>query len=64
VTFGTWTILPWQSPKAPGFGKQSSMGLTRASKWEGLHEQDSKRLGSSFTQEVRVAVVEAVKGKH
>jgi hypothetical protein len=29
-----------------------------------LHEQDPKRLASSFEQEVRVAIVEAFKSDH
>jgi len=32
--------------------------------WESLHEKDPKRLGSSFEQEIRVAIVEAVKSGH
>ena len=39
-------------------------GIDAAFKWEGLHEQDPKRLASSFEQEIRVVIVEAVTHEH
>lgn len=39
-------------------------GVDAAFEWEGLNEHDPKRLGSSFTQEIRVAIVEAIKKEH
>jgi hypothetical protein len=39
-------------------------GIDSGFVWEGLHEQDPKRLGSSFEQEVRVAIVDAFKSEH
>jgi hypothetical protein len=39
-------------------------GIDAGFKWEGLHAQDPKRLASSFEQEIRVAIVEAVKSEH
>ena len=31
---------------------------------EGLNEPDRKRLGSNFSQEIRVAIVEAIEKEH
>jgi hypothetical protein len=39
-------------------------GIDAAFQWEGLHEQDPKRLGSSFEQEIRVAIVDSIKHEH
>ena len=39
-------------------------GIDAGFKWEDLHEQDPKRLASSFEQEIRVAIVEAFKHEH
>jgi hypothetical protein len=39
-------------------------GIDAGFELEKLHEQDPKRLASSFTQEIRVAVVEAIKHEH
>ncbi len=39
-------------------------GIDAGFQWEGLHEQDPKRLASSFEQEIRVAIVEAMKHEH
>jgi len=39
-------------------------GVDAAFAWEGLNEHDPKRLGSSFAQEIRVAIVEAIKKEH
>jgi hypothetical protein len=50
--------------EAPRFRQAIQQGIDAAFRWEGLHEQDPKRLGSSFEQEIRVAVVEAFKCEH
>ena len=39
-------------------------GIDAAFQLETLHEQDPKRLASSFEQEIRVAIVEGVKSEH
>jgi hypothetical protein len=39
-------------------------GLDAGFEWEGLHEQDPKRLASNFTQEIRTAIVDAFKHEH
>ena len=39
-------------------------GIDAAFQWEGLHEQDPKRLASTFEQEIRVAIVDAMKSEH
>ena len=47
--------------ESPRLRQTIQQGIDAGFKWEGLHEQDPKRLGSNFTQEIRVAIVEAVK---
>ena len=49
---------------SPRFWQALPYGIDAGFKWEGLHEQDPKRLGSSFEKEVRVAIVEAFKSEH
>jgi hypothetical protein len=39
-------------------------GIDAAFEWEGLNEHDPKKQGSSFEQEIRVAIVEAMKHEH
>ena len=46
------------------FRQAIQQGIDAGFKWEGLHEQDPKRLASSFEQEIRVAIVEAMKREH
>jgi hypothetical protein len=50
--------------ESPRLRQAIQKGLDSAFQWENLHEQDPKRLGSSFEQEIRVAIVEAVKSEH
>ncbi len=50
--------------ESPRLRQAIEHGIDAAFKWEGLHEQDPKRLGSNFTQEIRVAIVESVKSEH
>lgn len=50
--------------ESPKFRQGIQKGIEAAFQWEALHEQDPKRLASSFEQEIRVAVVEAVKHEH
>ena len=50
--------------ESPKFLQAIQKGIDAGFQWEGLHEKDPKRLGSSFTQEIRLAIVEAVKGEH
>jgi hypothetical protein len=50
--------------ESPKFRQAIQQGIDAAFQWEGLHEQDPKRLGSNFEQEIRVAVVEAFKHEH
>jgi hypothetical protein len=50
--------------ESPRLRQAIQKGIDAAFQWEGLHEQDPKRLGSSFEQEIRVAIVEAVKSEH
>ena len=50
--------------ESPKFRQAIQHGIDAGFQWERLHEKDPKRLASSFTQEVRVAIVEAVKGEH
>ncbi|MGD0897950.1 MAG: hypothetical protein ABR915_08935 [Thermoguttaceae bacterium] len=50
--------------ESPRFRQAVQNGIDAASQWEGLHEQDPKRLASSFEQKIRVAIVEAVKSEH
>ena len=50
--------------ECPRFRQAIQQGIDAGFQWEGLHEQDPKRLASSFTQEIRVAIVEAIKKEH
>ncbi len=50
--------------ESPKLRQAIQQGIDAGFKLELLHEQDPKRLGSSFTQDVRVAIVEAVKHEH
>jgi hypothetical protein len=50
--------------ESPKFLQAIQKGIEAGMQWESLHEKDPKRLASSFTQEIRVSVVEAVKGEH
>ncbi len=49
--------------ECPRFRQAIQKGIDAAFQWEGLHEQDPKRLGANFTQEIRVAIVDAVKSE-
>lgn len=50
--------------ESPKFLRAIQKGIDAAFQWEGLHEKDPKRLASSFEQEIRVAIVDAVKSEH
>jgi hypothetical protein len=50
--------------ESPRLRQAIQQGIDAGFKWEGLHEQDPKRLASSFEQEIRVAIVEAIKSEH
>ena len=50
--------------ESPRLRQAIQQGIDAGFQWEGLHEQDPKRLASSFEQEIRVAIVEAVKHEH
>ncbi len=50
--------------ESPKFQQAIQKGIDAAYQWEGLHEKDPKRIGSSFEQEIRVAVVDAMKSEH
>jgi hypothetical protein len=50
--------------ESPKFRQAIQHGIDAGFKWEGLHEQDPKRLGSNFTQEIRVAIVEVIRSEH
>jgi hypothetical protein len=50
--------------ESPRFRQAIQQGIDAGFKLESLHEQDPKRLASSFEQEIRVAVVEALKHEH
>jgi hypothetical protein len=50
--------------ESPKFRQAIQQGIDAGFNWEALHEQDPKRLASSFEQEIRVAIVEAVKREH
>ena len=50
--------------ESPKFRQAIQKGIEAGNQWEGLHEKDPKRLASSFTQEIRIAIVEAVKAEH
>ena len=49
---------------SPKFRQAIQKGIAAGFQWESLHEKDHKRLASSFTQEIRISIVEAVKGEH
>ena len=50
--------------ESPKFRQAIQKGIDAGFQWEALHEKDPKRLASSFTQEIRLAIVEAVKAEH
>jgi hypothetical protein len=50
--------------ESPRLRQAIQQGIDAGFKWEGLHEQDPKRLASNFEQEIRVAIVEAMKHEH
>ena len=50
--------------ESPRLRQAIQKGLDAGFQWENLHEKDPKRLASSFEQEIRVAIVEAVKSEH
>ena len=50
--------------ESPRFRQAVRKGIDAAFQLETLHEQDPKRLASSFEQEIRVAIVEGVKSEH
>ncbi len=50
--------------ESPRFRQAIQQGIDAGFMWETLHEQDPKRLASSFEQEIRVAIVEAMKHEH
>lgn len=50
--------------ESPRLRQAIQKGIDAGFQWENLHEQDPKRLASSFEQEIRVAIVEAVKSEH
>ena len=49
---------------SPKFRQAIQKGIENGLQWENLHEKDPKRLASSFPQEIRISVVETVKGEH
>jgi hypothetical protein len=50
--------------ESPRFRQAIQTGIDAAFEWEGLHERDPKRAASSFEQEIRVNIVEAMKYEH
>jgi hypothetical protein len=50
--------------ESPRFRQAIQKGIDAAFEWEGLNEHDPKKQGSSFEQEIRVAIVEAFKHEH
>ena len=50
--------------ESPRLRQAIQKGIDAGFQWESLHEKDPKRIGSSFEQEIRVAIVEAVKSEH
>lgn len=50
--------------ESPKLRQAIQQGIDAGFQWENLHEQDPKRLASSFEQEIRVAIVEAMKHEH
>ncbi len=49
--------------ESPRFRQAVQKGIDSAFQWEGLNEHDPKKQGSSFEQEIRVAIVDAVKSE-
>jgi hypothetical protein len=47
--------------ESPKLRQAIRKGIDAAFEWEGLNEHDPKRAGSSFEQEIRVAIVDAFK---
>jgi hypothetical protein len=50
--------------ESPRLRQAIQQGIDAGFKWESLHEQDPKRLASSFEQEIRVVIVEAFRHEH
>jgi hypothetical protein len=50
--------------ESPRFRQAIQKGLAAAFAWENLHDKDPKKASSSFEQEIRVAIVDAVKSEH
>ena len=50
--------------ESPRLRQAIQKGIDAGFAWEGLHEQDPKRSASSFEQEIRVAIVDAVRSEH
>jgi hypothetical protein len=50
--------------ESPRVRQAIQQGIDAAFQWEGLNEHDPKKQGSSFEQEIRVAIVEAIKHEH
>jgi hypothetical protein len=50
--------------ESPRLRQAIQKGIDAGFAWESLHEQDPKRLGSSFEQEIRCAIVDAIKSEH
>ena len=50
--------------ESPRFRQAIQKGIDAAFQWEGLNEHDPKKQASSFEQEIRVAIVDAVKSEH
>ena len=49
--------------ESPKFRQAIQHGIDAGFQWDKLHPQDPKRMGSSFEQEIRAAIVEADAGK-
>lgn len=50
--------------ECPRLRQAIKKGIDAAFEWEGLHERDPKKAASSFEQEIRVAIVDAMKSEH
>jgi hypothetical protein len=50
--------------ECPRFRQAIQHGIDAGFDWESLNEHDPKRIGSSFEQEIRIAVVDAFKSEH
>jgi hypothetical protein len=50
--------------ECPRFRQAIQKGIDAAFEWEGLNEHDPKKQGSSFEQEIRVAIIDAFKAEH